>query len=38
MQLNPVEMEKLHIFVASELALKRKARGLKPFHECHIFC
>lgn len=29
MQLNPVEMEKLQIFVASELALKRKARGLK---------
>ncbi len=29
MQLNPVEMEKLQIFLASELALKRKARGLK---------
>lgn len=29
MQLNPVELEKLQIFVASELALKRKARGLK---------
>ena len=29
MQLNPVEMEKLQIFVAGELALKRKARGLK---------
>lgn len=29
MQLNPVEMEKLLIFTASELALKRKARGLK---------
>lgn len=29
MHLNPVEQEKLNIFVASELALKRKARGLK---------
>lgn len=29
MQLNPVEMEKLLLFTASELALKRKARGLK---------
>lgn len=29
MYLNPVEKEKLHIFVASELAWKRKARGLK---------
>lgn len=29
MHLNPVEKEKLHIFLASELALKRKARGLK---------
>lgn len=27
--LNPVEREKLHIFLAGELALKRKARGLK---------
>ena len=27
--LNPVEKEKLHIFLASELALKRKERGLK---------
>lgn len=29
MHLNPVEKEKLHIFLASELAMKRKARGLK---------
>lgn len=29
MHLNPVEREKLQIFLASELALKRKARGLK---------
>ncbi|WP_053364825.1 urease subunit gamma [Bacillus sp. FJAT-27245] len=29
MHLNPVEKEKLQIFLASELALKRKARGLK---------
>ena len=29
MYLNPVEQEKLQIFVASELAWKRKARGLK---------
>lgn len=29
LHLNPVEQEKLHIFLASELALKRKARGLK---------
>lgn len=29
MNLNPVEKEKLQIFVASELAWKRKARGLK---------
>lgn len=29
MYLNPVEKEKLQIFVASELAWKRKARGLK---------
>ncbi|WP_438312979.1 urease subunit gamma [Sporosarcina sp. FA9] len=29
MHLNLVEKEKLHIFLASELALKRKARGLK---------
>lgn len=29
LHLNPVEKEKLIIFMASELALKRKARGLK---------
>lgn len=29
MKLNPVEVEKLHIFLASELAMKRKQRGLK---------
>ncbi len=29
MHLNPVEKEKLLIFLAGELALKRKARGLK---------
>ena len=29
MHLNPVEQEKLNIFLASELALKRKSRGLK---------
>lgn len=29
MHLNPVEREKLQIFLASELALKRKERGLK---------
>ncbi|WP_432362085.1 urease subunit gamma [Sporosarcina sp. UB5] len=29
MHLNPAEKEKLQIFVASELAWKRKARGLK---------
>lgn len=29
LNLNPVEKEKLQIFVASELAWKRKARGLK---------
>ncbi|KOP65441.1 urease subunit gamma [Paenibacillus solani] len=29
MHLNPVEKEKLQIFLAGELALKRKARGLK---------
>lgn len=29
MKLNPVEKEKLHIFLASELAWKRKERGLK---------
>lgn len=29
MYLNPVEKEKLYVFLASELALKRKARGLK---------
>lgn len=29
MHLNPAEKEKLQIFLASELALKRKARGLK---------
>ncbi len=29
MHLNPVEREKLQIFLAGELALKRKARGLK---------
>ena len=29
MYLNPVEKEKLLIFLAGELALKRKARGLK---------
>lgn len=29
MHLNPVEKEKLQIFLAGELALKRQARGLK---------
>lgn len=29
MHLNPVEKEKLLVFLASELAWKRKARGLK---------
>ena len=29
MNLNPIEKEKLLVFVAGELALKRKARGLK---------
>lgn len=29
MYLNPVEQEKLQIFLVGELALKRKARGLK---------
>ncbi len=29
MNLNPVEQEKLLVFVAGELALKRKAKGLK---------
>lgn len=29
MHLNPAEREKLQIFLAGELALKRKARGLK---------
>ncbi len=29
MHLNPAEKEKLQIFLASELAWKRKARGLK---------
>ncbi|WP_216830823.1 urease subunit gamma [Alkalihalobacterium elongatum] len=32
MKLTPVEIEKLMIFTAGELALKRKARGLKLNH------
>jgi len=32
MMLTPREIEKLHIFLAAELARKRKARGLKLNH------
>jgi urease subunit gamma len=32
MNLTPREMDKLHIFVAAELARKRKGRGLKLNH------
>ena len=32
MNLTPREMDKLHVFMAAELARKRKARGLKLNH------
>jgi urease subunit gamma len=32
MYLTPREMDKLHVFMAAELARKRKARGLKLNH------
>ena len=32
MNLTPREMDKLHVFVAAELARKRKDRGLKLNH------
>jgi len=32
MNLTPREIDKLHVFMAAELARKRKARGLKLNH------